>query len=103
MIVEFGYGKGTQNVDIPDENLQEILMSNPLEHERTGPDAVEYALDNPIGSDKLENIVKPGQKIAIITSDISRPIPSFDVIPSILKRLFKAGCRAEDGVPIRKA
>ena len=96
MIVEFGYGKGTQNVDIPEENLQEILMSNPLEHERTGPDAVEYALDNPIGSDKLENIVKPCQKIAIITSDISRPIPSFDVIPSILKRLFKAGCRAED-------
>ena len=96
MIVEFGFGKGTQNVDIPDENLQDILMSNPLEHERTGPDAVEYALDNPIGSGKLEDIVKPGQKIAIITSDISRPIPSFDVIPSILKRLFKAGCAPED-------
>ncbi len=96
MIVEFGFGNGTQKVDIPDSNLQEILMSNPIEHERHGAAAVDYALDNPVGSAKLEELAKPGQKIAIITSDISRPLPSFDVIPSILDRLYAAGCSKSD-------
>ncbi|MBQ1293836.1 MAG: nickel-dependent lactate racemase, partial [Clostridiales bacterium] len=96
MKVEFGYGKGVQTVDIPDKNLDQILVANEIEHERRGPDAVVYALENPIGSPRLKDLVKPGQKICIITSDISRPIPSFDVIPSILDELYLAGCKKED-------
>ena len=93
MKVEFGYGKGVQTVDIPDKNLDQILVANDIEHARRGPDAVVYALENPIGSPRLKDLVKPGQKICIITSDISRPIPSFDVIPSILDELYLAGCK----------
>ena len=96
MKVEFGYGKGVQIVDIPDKNLDQVLVANEIEHERRGPDAVVYALENPIGSPRLKDLVKPGQKICIITSDISRPIPSFDVIPSILDELYLAGCKKED-------
>ena len=96
MKVEFGYGKGVQTVDIPDKNLDQILVANDIEHVRRGPDAVVYALENPIGSPRLKDLVKPGQKICIITSDISRPIPSFDVIPSILDELYLAGCKKED-------
>ena len=96
MKVEFGYGKGVQTVNIPDKNLDQILVANDIEHERRGPDAVVYALENPIGSPRLKDLVKPGQQIVIITSDISRPIPSFDVIPSILDELYLAGCDPKD-------
>ena len=96
MKVEFGYGKGIQTVDIPDKNLDQVLVANDIAHERRGPDAVRYALENPIGSPRLKDLAKPGQKICIITSDISRPIPSFDVIPSILDELYLAGCKKED-------
>ena len=96
MKVEFGYGKGVQTVDIPDKNLDQILVANDIEHERRGPDAVVYALENPIGSPRLKDLVTPGQRIVIITSDISRPIPSFDVIPSILDELYLAGCDRKD-------
>ena len=41
-------------------------------------------------------MVKPGQKIAIITSDISRPLPSYDVLPSVLRELNAAGIPDED-------
>ena len=96
MKVEFGYGKGVQTVDIPDKNLDQILVANEIDHERRGPDAVVYALENPIGSPRLKDIAKPGQKIVIVTSDISRPLPSFDVIPSILDELYLAGCDKND-------
>ena len=96
MNLEFGYGKGIQAVTVPDKNLLGVLMSNPLEHERRGQDAVRYALNNPIGAPKLGELVKSGQKIAIITSDISRPLPSYDVLPPVLEELFAVGVKAED-------
>lgn len=96
MKLEFGYGKGVQTVDVPQENLLAVLRSNPLEHTRHGAEAVTYALENPIGAPLLETLVKPGQKIAIITSDISRPLPSYDVIPAVLDRLYLAGVQASD-------
>ena len=96
MKLEFGYGKGVQIVDVPDKNLMAVLTANELEHERRGADAVDYALENPIGAPKLKTLVKPGQKIAIITSDISRPLPSYDVLPSVLRELEEAGIPDED-------
>ena len=96
MKLEFGYGKGVQIVDVPDKNLMDVLVANELEHERRGADAVDYALANPIGTPKLGALVKPGQKIAIITSDISRPLPSYDVLTSVLRELNAAGIPDED-------
>ena len=95
MKIEFGYGKGVQVVDVPDENLIDVLMSNPMEHARRGSDAVDYALANPIGTPKLKDMVNPDQKIVIITSDVSRPLPSYDVVPSVLDELYAAGVPKE--------
>ena len=91
MKLEFGYGHGVQTVEVPEKNLLDVLVSNPMEHERRGADAVRYALENPIGAAPLRELAKPGQKIAIITSDISRPLPSYDVLPSVLDELYAAG------------
>lgn len=96
MDLKFGYGKGEQVVNVPDNNLLGVLTANEMEHLRTGPEAVKYALQNPIGAKSLRSMVSVGQKIAIIASDISRPVPSYDVLPSILEELFAAGCKAED-------
>ena len=96
MKLEFGYGKGIQTVEVPEKNLLGILRANEMAHERRGAEAVDYALENPIGSAKLSGLAKPGQKIAIITSDISRPLPSYDVLPSVLKELERAGIPKED-------
>ncbi len=96
MKIEFGYGKGVQAVEIPDQNLMAVLTANEMEHERRGSDAVDYALENPIGSEPLHKIAKPGQKVAVITSDISRPLPSWDVLPGVLRELNAAGIPDED-------
>jgi len=96
MLLEFGYGAGVQAVNIEEKNLIATLTANPMQHPRRGTAAVTYALENPIDSPRLCQLVKPGQKIAIVTSDISRPLPSYEVLPAVLDELYSAGVARED-------
>ena len=96
MKLEFGYGKGVQTVEVAEKNLLAVLTSNPMTHERGGEEAVRHALENPIGCEKLCKLVKPGQKVAIVTSDISRPLPTWQILPSVLDELYSAGVAKED-------
>ncbi len=84
MQLEFGYGSGVQTVELPQENLLGVLHAAPIEHERRGPDAVSWALAHPIGSAPLHALARPGQRIAIVTSDITRPLPSYQILPGVL-------------------
>lgn len=96
MQLDFGYGEGVQRVEIPDENLIGVLEPNSVVHEYCGADAVRVALAHPIGAAPLREKVRPGQKIAIIVSDISRPVPTAELLPPVLEELRQAGCHAED-------
>lgn len=84
MQLEFGYGSSVQTVELPQENLLGVLHAAPIEHERRGPDAVSWALAHPIGSAPLHALARPGQRIAIVTSDITRPLPSYQILPGVL-------------------
>ncbi len=92
----FGYGKGEQRVILPKKNLTAVLRAKEIEHENRGAAAVKVALNNPIGSKKLRDFDLKDKKIAIITSDISRPLPSFDVLPDLLDELYLAGAKREN-------
>lgn len=96
MKLEFGYGSGVQTVEVPAKNLLAVLESNPVVHEHRGEEAVRYALAHPIGAPLLRQRVKKGQKIAIVTSDISRPLPSYEVLPAVLDELYAGGVMAGD-------
>ncbi len=96
MKLDFGYGKGIQTVEVPDRNLIAVLTANEITHERRGAEAVDHALENPIGAPKLSETAKPGMKTVIITSDISRPLPSYDMLPSVLRELNAAGIPDSD-------
>ena len=98
MKIEVGYGSTVQSVEVPDRNLLQILRANPAP-DQAGPggeEAVRQALANPIGSPGLDKIIHPGEKIVVISSDISRPMPTWDVMPSLLDALYAAGAKAED-------
>ncbi len=96
MKIELGIGSGTQQVQIPDENVLAVLTPNEVSVDLMGEEEVHRALDNPIGSPPLREIVKPGEKIAIITSDITRPMPTYAVMPALLDELYAAGVKAAD-------
>ena len=54
------------------------------------------ALQNPIGTPRLKDIVHPGETVAIVTSDVTRPMPTWKVMPALLDELYAAGIRKED-------
>ena len=96
MEIELGIGNRTQTVNIPEQNDAVVLVPNNISYELTGKAEVKRALANPIGTPLLRDIVKPGEKIAIITSDITRPMPTGIVMPALLDELYSAGARKED-------
>lgn len=96
MKLEFGFGEGVQAVEVPDRNLLGVLMANEVPKGLTNEAEVARALAHPIGTPRLGEIVRPGEKIAIVTSDITRPCPTWRILPALLDELYAAGCRRED-------
>lgn len=96
MQLEFGFGKVKHAVEIPEKNLLGILNPNETKTQLSGEAEVRRALENPIGSPYLRDIVKPGERIAIVTSDITRPMPTWQVMPALLEELYAGGVRQED-------
>ena len=96
MFIEVGFGSGTQSVEVPDGNLMGVLAPNRVECDLTGVDEVIRALENPIGTPRLRDIVRPGERIAVVTSDITRPFPTYAVMPALLDELYAAGVDPAD-------
>jgi len=96
MRFEIGFGTTPQALEIPDGNIVGVLMPNEVEVAVKGVELVVEALQNPIGAAKLSEIVKPGEKVVIITSDVTRPVPSYKIIPPILDELQSVGVKLED-------
>ncbi len=96
MNFELGYSKSTVKFEIDDKNLAAVINPNPVDVQVGGRAEVKRSLENPIGADRLSKIVKPGESIVIVTSDITRPVPSYDVIPPILDELGLAGVEDKD-------
>lgn len=87
--VKIPYSKRFLEVEIPDRNLLAILESkaHAFKVKNSQEEIVNEALDNPIGSVKLEELVKEKKNIVIITSDHTRPVPSKITMPILLKRI----------------
>lgn len=96
MELTLGYGSGVQTVTVPDKNLMAVLTPNPVSAELTGEAEVRRAILEPIGSPRLRDIVAPGEKIAIVTSDITRPMPTYAVMPALMEELEAAGVCWDD-------
>ena len=91
MIFEWGIGTRTQTLMLPEKNVQAVLLHNPVEYSLTGEAEVRRALSTPIGAPLLRDVVKRGERICIITSDITRPCPSWLILPAVPDELSGAG------------
>lgn len=96
MKLRFGFGTGYQEVEVPEQNLIGELHANEVPVGLTGEAEVRRALENPIGSPRLKDIVHAGETVAIVTSDVTRPMPTKLVMPALLDELYAGGVRKED-------
>ena len=71
----------------------------PLNHVPKQPDpgaVIRDALDHPVGAPRIEEIVRPGQKVCIISDDNTRMTPVAAILRELLPRLERAGVRREN-------
>ena len=92
------YGKTSFPVTLPEEDIAAELEPNAVELEqKTVPELVRDALAHPIDSKPLKELVKPGESVCIIISDVTRRWQSPETyIPIVVEELESAGIRDED-------
>jgi len=52
---------------------------------------IRHALDNPIGSPRIEELARPGMDVVLVFDDLQRPTPAHVALPEIMDRLNRAG------------
>ncbi len=95
MIHKFPYTE-FEPVEIPDANISGFYTLSQNHSNRSDKCIVTEALANPIGCDRLEQLVRPGMKITIAVDDNSRSTKTELMLPLILNQLQKTGARKED-------
>jgi len=90
------YGKEKLAVELPEQNLIGVIEAREAE---LPPDEIAMmrdALLNPIGLPPLTELAHPGQKVAIVVDDNTRPTPTAKMLPLILAELKQAGIADDD-------
>ena len=60
------------------------------------PAAIQGSLEHPLGTPPLHDLVKPGNRVCIVFTDVTRASPDHLLVPALLRELEKAGIRDED-------
>lgn len=95
--IELPYGKEKVVLEVPNDRLQSVLVSE-LHHytpEGSQIELVRKAIENPIGSDRLSKLAKDKDKIVIISSDHTRPVPSKIIMPLMLEEIRRGNPEAD--------
>lgn len=95
--LQFPYGKGVMSAALPKQQVKAVLTSE-LERYRPdceGEELVRRALENPIGSPPLRELSCGKQKVTIIASDHTRPVPSKLLMPALLQEIRTGNPEAE--------
>lgn len=89
--IQVPYGNGYQEAELPDDMNVEIVDPPKKEVTTSVDDYIREALDHPIGTPRLEEMVKPEDKITIMVNDQTRPGPHAQMVKEIVRRLSEAG------------
>ncbi len=91
MKIKLPYGKINKEVEIEDTRLQGVLLSQTHEYtpEKGETELVQDAVNNPVNSPPLGDLVKGKENIVIISSDHTRPVPSHITMPVLLDTIRK--------------
>lgn len=90
MYVSFLY-PGIEGVEIPDEYLLGVYQPQNIPEETDVATQVTKALNNPIQSPPLRNMVKKNDNVLILVDDNTRLTPANKIIPHVLAELQEAG------------
>ncbi len=85
-MVRIPSGQGYIACEIPGAAVLRSRVEE-LKSDKSGMELVEAALENPIGSQPLHLLARGKGRCTIIISDHTRPVPSRDILPPVLREL----------------
>lgn len=88
--VQLAYGREGLTVELPEH--AELLVADYPEPLSAPREALCEALRSPIGSPPLVELARSSRAVAIVTSDITRPVPNQLLLEVLLDELERAGC-----------
>jgi len=94
--VSLRYGKTVLSSTVPDEKLLESIEPRDKPGVTNPGSEILRALDNPLKSKKIPEIVKKGDKVVIVVDDATRSTPSRLMVPPILNQLNSVGVQDRD-------
>ena len=95
--VKMKLGHGYVDVSVPEENLLGVILKEVPPSTMTEEEVILSALAHPIGTPRLKEIVKPGQTVCVVVSDVTRAWQRMQVyLPHIVNELNDAGIRDKD-------
>lgn len=92
----FPYGKTSQTVLLPEDKILYDIHGNKATIKPDLKQAVLESLQHPIDSKPLGQLVQPGDKLAIIVSDITRMVKTDLFLPVLLDELNTYGISDKD-------
>ncbi|MBQ5745648.1 MAG: nickel-dependent lactate racemase, partial [Selenomonadales bacterium] len=94
---ELGFGKGSMTIALPEKNILAEVEGNEYPAIENIEAEVKNVLRNPIGSAPLKDLVKAGEKVGIVVSDVTRGWIRYDrFLHFILDELNEAGVPDSD-------
>jgi nickel-dependent lactate racemase len=92
--IVLAYGRTGLEVDLP--GSVDVIRSRYVPGLSDEAAAIRGALRQPIASPALHSLVKPGDRVVIVHTDITRATPNHRVLPVILDELHGCGIPPED-------
>jgi nickel-dependent lactate racemase len=91
MKLKLAYGREGLWVDLPDDMAITVVEPRPVAGLPDEQAALKDALRSPMGTPALSQMVEPADRVAIVFSDLTRPMPNDRVLPALLEELAQAG------------
>jgi lactate racemase len=92
-MVTIHYGTSIIELDIPKSNLVFNLKANDFPKPTRQDDEIRRSILNPVGCQRLSDIVSKNDKVVILADDRTRLTPQKRIIPVVLSELYKAGLK----------
>lgn len=104
-VIDFPFGKEKLSLDIPSHRLTGVLESSLHAYTPAASEEalVRAAMEKPIGSPRLMELARGKNKIVILASDHTRPVPSKVIIPFMLEEIRRGNPSADVTILIATA
>ena len=89
--IKVPYGDSYQEADLPESIPMQVINPAAPKFETPVTELIEEALDHPIASQRLEEMVKPEDKVLLIVNDQTRPGPNREMAEAVVRRLNACG------------